>query len=390
MNTILQTRSVPIRETADVAVAGGGIAGVAAALAAARQGAKTVLIEREYALGGLATLGLITCYLPICDGMGHQVSFGIAEELLRESIRYGYEGELPLHWLNDASVEERASGERFIANYNPALCAAAWEKLLIKEGVRILYGTLLSGCVTDEGRIRQIILEGKKGAYAIEAKAYVDASGDADLAYQAGEATRLFRQGNILASWYYSNGKDGYRLNTLGFCDVPDEYKDGNGPELLADRRFEGLDADELSRMMMLSRDVMLEHCTSHDCVPVTTASIPQVRMTRCLQGRLVMDDKQPHTFCATSVGLFSDWRKRGPVYELPFETLAGVKNENLFMAGRCISVTDSMWDITRVIPVCAVSGAAAGTAAALCANGALSVEALQAALTKSGVRLHE
>lgn len=61
----------------DVAVCGGGIAGIAAALAAARKGAKTVLFERNYMLGGLGTAGIVTIYLPLCDGYGHQVSFGL-------------------------------------------------------------------------------------------------------------------------------------------------------------------------------------------------------------------------------------------------------------------------------------------------------------------------
>ena len=70
----------------DVAVVGGGVAGVAAALAAARNGLRVVLIEKTVLLGGLATNGMIYIYLPICDGFGHQVSFGIAEELLKLSI----------------------------------------------------------------------------------------------------------------------------------------------------------------------------------------------------------------------------------------------------------------------------------------------------------------
>ena len=73
----------------EVAVCGGGIAGISAALAAARQGKKVILFEKEYMLGGLGTAGLITIYLPLCDGYGHQVSFGIAEELLKLSITYG-------------------------------------------------------------------------------------------------------------------------------------------------------------------------------------------------------------------------------------------------------------------------------------------------------------
>ena len=92
----------------DVIVAGGGIAGVSAALAASRNGAKKVLlIEKQYALGGLATLGLITYYLPLCDGKGTQVSFGIAEELLRLSMKYGAQEMYPDSWLEEGKEEKR-------------------------------------------------------------------------------------------------------------------------------------------------------------------------------------------------------------------------------------------------------------------------------------------
>ena len=74
-----KSRKTPIKGTFDVIVCGGGIAGISAALASARSGAKTMLIEKQYLLGGLATAGLVTIYLPLCDGNGRQVSFGIAE-----------------------------------------------------------------------------------------------------------------------------------------------------------------------------------------------------------------------------------------------------------------------------------------------------------------------
>ena len=119
-------------------------------------------------------------------------------------------------------------------------------------------------------------------------------------------------------------------------------------------------------------------------------AMIPQVRMTRRLNGKYVQDEDEMHKEFSDSVGLFPDWRKRGPVYELPFGTLYG-KTENLIVAGRHISVTDSMWDITRVIPVCAVSGQAAGTAAAICSNfSKIDISRLQKLLSKDGVVLHE
>lgn len=88
---------------------------------------------------------------------------------------------------------------------------------------------------------------------------------------------------------------------------------------------------------------------------------------------------------------MVSDWRKRGPVYEVPFRTLYSGEIKNLITAGRCTSVTDSMWDIMRVIPCCAVTGQAAGTAAALSNNfSQLDVKALQTELKKAGVVLHE
>ena len=81
----------------DIVVAGAGVAGVAAALEAARSGYKTALVEKTVLFGGLATAGLINVYLPLCDGRGRQVIFGIAEELLHLSIQYG-PGTVPAGW----------------------------------------------------------------------------------------------------------------------------------------------------------------------------------------------------------------------------------------------------------------------------------------------------
>ena len=90
------------------------------------------------------------------------------------------------------------------------------------------------------------------------------------------------------------------------------------------------------------------------------------------------------------TVGIFPNWKKSGPVYELPFSALYSPMVKNLAVAGRCISVTDEMWDVTRVIPVCAVSGEAAGAAAAMCSDFTeIDIEKLQKLLSDRGVKLH-
>ena len=74
-----------IKESYDVIVVGGGVAGVAAAVSASREGSRVLLIEKSFNLGGLATGGLISWYEPLCDGAGKQIIYGIAEELIRLS-----------------------------------------------------------------------------------------------------------------------------------------------------------------------------------------------------------------------------------------------------------------------------------------------------------------
>ena len=108
-------------------------------------------------------------------------------------------------------------------------------------------------------------------------------------------------------------------------------------------------------------------------------------------EGVEILCGTEMHTYFEDSVGLIGDWRKRGPVYEVPFRTLYCGKVKNLIAAGRCTSVTDSMWDIMRVIRCCAVTGQAAGTATAMTDDfSALDISALQEELKHNGVVLHE
>lgn len=392
--TINETLVIPRKYECDVCICGGGVAGIAAALSAKRAGAKDViLLERGFMLGGLATAGLVTIYLALCDGRGHQISYGLAEELFMLSIEHGAEDRYPDAWLDGGTFEEKAK-QRFEVQFNAQLFALSAEKILKREGVKIIYGASVAATRVENDKITDVIIEGKGGRESVFVRgSVIDCTGDADVCKQAGATTARFAQGNKLASWYYGYGGGRFRLYMCGVHDVGSS--DDNATELANKTRYTGLDTDELSTMVQIGHDNMMQDYLKRkekvsDLVPTTISTIPEVRMTRRLVGAYEQDVTEVGVRYSDSVGLFPNWMKAGPVYELPFSTLYGNEVRNLLAAGRCISVTDEMWDVTRVIPVCAVSGEAAGAAAAICSDfSKIDIKKLQGILTDRGVRLH-
>lgn len=398
-------RRTPVAAATQVLVAGGGIAGIAAALAAARHGKQVTLLERQFALGGMATLGLVTIYLPLCDGRGNQLVFGIGEELLRLSIRHTHEGSYPSAWLDGGTKQARVQ-RRFTAQFNPQLFALDAERLLLEAGVRILYGTLAVDAVVEDGAIRAVIVENKSGRTAIAAEAVIDCTGDADLCALAGAPTRLKEGGNGLASWYYYADGGQVKLNMFGLADVVPQREDsrpGGQSAYQAEKtesldpgyRFSGVDGYELSEAVLAAHrrmfdDILARREAAPSLVPVTMSTIPLVRMSRRLEGVAVMTRSDDHRRLADSVGMTGDWCRRGPAYEIPFGALHCAQIKNLLAAGRDISADDEMWNVTRVIPPCAVTGQAAGTAAALGSDfTATDITELQRLLAADGVKLH-
>ena len=381
--------------TYDVAVCGGGFAGISAALAAAREGKKVILFEKQYMLGGLGTAGLVTIYLPLCDGFGRQVSFGIAEELLKLSITYGAEAKYPENWL-DGIGSKTEKDKRYEVQYNPQLFAILAEQLLLENGVDILYGSYVVDVFTENNRITKLFIENKSGRIAYSIGAVVDATGDCDIAHFAGVPTALFEQGNVLAAWYYYSNSSGCHLQMVGASDTPEAERTGKEAKPLVNRRFTGLDGTELSQQVCLSHKKTLEHWlktreADKDAVISTIATIPQIRMTRKIVGEYELAHTEMHTYFEDSIGMVSNWKKRGPVYEVPFRTLYNKTMKNLIVAGRCTSVNETLWDVMRVIPCCAVTGQAAGTAAAMTNDfSSLDIAKLQEKLRSNGVVIHE
>ncbi len=390
-----KTKQTPIFGTYDVVVAGGGIAGISAAIAAARMGAKTLLIERQYALGGLATMGLVTYYLPLCDGCGRQVSFGIAEELLKLSIKHGWEELYPKPWLEGGTDEEKKS-IRYQVRFNAQIFAILAEQQLKKDGVEILYGTAVCGTKAEDGTVKALFVENKTGRQAVVAKSFVDCMGDADLFYMSGAKTKEFGGKNMLTGWYYAleNGKN--NLHLLGWPEfVANTDKASLSSKLAENGWFDAISGEELSEMTELSHEMVLTDFLKmgglEDSHALTTiATIPQVRKTRRLDGIFTQTYADDHKYFEDSIGMISDFRVEGPIFEVPFRCLYGDDLKNVITAGRSISNADDLWEASRVIPCCAVTGQAAGTAAAMTDDFAsLDVKLLQKKLTEGGVELH-
>lgn len=170
----------------DVIVVGGGIAGVAAAVASSRAGARTLLIEKSVNLGGLATMGLISLYEPLCDGEGKQMGYGIAEELIRLSTSYGFDN---LHPKWGGSGHNKPKNERYTTRFSPGVFAAVLDDFVLKNGVEIMFDTLATYPVMEGTRCVGVVVENLNGREYYEAGAVVDATGNACVMDRAGVPT---------------------------------------------------------------------------------------------------------------------------------------------------------------------------------------------------------
>ena len=342
-------RTLPVTAEADVIVAGGGIAGVAAAIAAARNGASVCLLEKSYGLGGLATLGNVTVYLPICDGMGRQVMGGLAEELLhlsvaglkRDNSPARFRG-VPSCWQPDGDATQRRK-TRFRVDFNPASYQLALAKLLLDEGVKILYDTRVCAVQADVPdrspaqdrdqiqRIRHLVVENKSGRSALACGMVIDATGDADICHLAGEQTESL-DSNVLAGWFYTLSGGELKLRVLSNRYNADAQREGaQGPF------FRGDDAEQVTAQVLgtqeLTRQMLADlrrRSPDTDVELIMPPSIACFRMTRRLVGAVSLSESDRHVWHDDMIGYTSDWRRRGPVYAIPLRALcAGLGGES-------------------------------------------------------------
>jgi succinate dehydrogenase/fumarate reductase flavoprotein subunit len=382
-------RRTPVTHEADVLVVGGGSAGVSAAVAAAREGADVLLVERYGALGGLATGGLIVLLLTLDDGRGRQAVAGLCQELTERMQRRGAAHFPPrAQWgsADEAQVEAaRRWGlvwghaphvVRYSVAYDPEAMRLCCNEMLAESGARTLFHAWACEPLLEQGRVAAVAFQGKSGRFAVRAKAVIDTTGDGDLFAAAGCAHEKeevlpwlwFLVGGVEdAERAVASGAGGFKALGEGRLLLPW----GATPKLA--RRIDATSPEDLSYAELACRAQVMQEferirrevpgaANAHLCRVAEQLGITE---SRRLQGRRVLTRDDMDVKLPDAVALTGHWTRYGATYQIPFGSLVPRELSNLLVAGRCISVDHRTHHATKEIPCCMATGEAAGTAAA-------------------------
>ncbi len=400
MKTILESRDIPVRGSYDVIVAGAGVAGLAAAVAAKRAGKKVLLLEKSCELGGLATLGHINYFVPLCNGYGRQVVKGMCDEFIRLSVQYGYDV-TPEEWRGGEPGENAA--HRYSVRYSACMFALALTELIHDEHIDLLFDTVASEPVMDGGRCLGLIVENKSGRSFYEVGVVVDATGDADILFRAGVPTV---QGINYFS-YLAYGIDVEHCRQAaetGRIEKAVYYMAGGLANLYGKNHpaghpfYTGTTGEDVSRYLMDNQLELLRKLKGDDRGARQVLSLPgmcQFRTTRHIDGDYTLRQEDVYRHFEDSVTAVSDFEHKGDfLWEVPYRTMVRTGFDNLITAGRTVAAEDYAWDVMRVIPPAIVTGQAAGLAAVQALEQdapiyAIDVGRLQRTLVSQNVLLH-
>jgi flavin-dependent dehydrogenase len=408
----------PRRVSADICVLGAGIAGVSAALEAARLGRKVALVDGLPALGGQAVNSIIGTFCGLfANGQhGAQFTHGIADDILRE---LGAQG--ALHYRRGGPSNTT------VVMYDEIALSRWIEEAIRNADITVLLGAILRGVARDGTRIRELDLATRYGDVKLSAAGFVDATGDAALTWEAGFACREPADGPIYGTqMMVLEGIDEARqptraeltararanaalyglVRTDGFAFV----FPGRGTALVNHTHVETpLDPVAASRNALLGKaqaDKVLhflksEYPDAFGQARVRSYGLPGIRQTRWIVGRqqLTVDDVRAGTTFSDAIARTA-WpielhdRADGYIWEpfsddhvhyVPFGSLVPAEADNIVAAGRCIDGDNAALSSVRVMGPCIAMGAAAAHALDLAGNG--SVQQIDIAALRRRVR---
>ncbi len=423
------TSSAPVSLNAQVIVCGSGPAGLCAAVAAAQDGADTLLIERYGFLGGMATAGLVNPFMPYYTG-GKQIIEGLFQQILDRLDAVG-------GWSHRQDDWTRSDA------FDPEIMKLVAQDMLQEAGVRLRLHTMLVDAVADNGHVARILLASKSGWEAAEASLFIDATGDGDLAARAGAEyeqgrpedglsqpmTLMFRMTGVdearmpsreEINALYDEAKaageiDNPRENVLWFYTTRPGEIHFNTTRVI---RRDGTNAADLTVAELEARrqvKQMVKFLTEKvpgfaNAYLSATGTQIGVRESRRILGEYVMtaeDVLGAHKFAdgiargcypldihnPAGTGTVIKHLPKGESYDIPYRCLCPRGFDNLLVAGRPISATHEAHSSVRVMPIAAAVGEAAGTAAAMCVAQkqpvtAVDVEQLRERLQRRGANI--
>ena len=351
----------------DVVVCGAGVAGVAAAVAAAREGARTILLEKQCLLGGLATSGLIYIYLPLCDGYGKQLTFGLSEEMLRRCVEYG-PFDVPEKWGGPKGGEPGIAGSRYQCCFSPAGFTLTLDKMLQEAGVELWLDSLITAAQTENNKIVSVDVVNLSGTIRIHGKCFVDATGAALAARLAG--AKVLSEVNHVTPWIMEMASDPSFFHLTESLHIQDFGK--HTEEFATEPPYDGKKVTEFVRRswsLIRERYDRLDKADRRKNYPVHLPAMPQLRKIAHIDAEYNLTEADGGKHFEHVIGAAANWYHPDPGWEAPYEALVPKDLDGLLAAGRCIGAGDYAWEIFRVIPAAAMTGEAAGIAASLCAD---------------------
>ncbi len=413
MKEIALTRSIPVRYEADVAVIGGGIAGVCAACSAARSGAKVVLCENFAVVGGNMTTGGVTKFCGETAGQGE-----VFDEIIEGLLSFGaIDSYHPYGSRYDPARKPEAGDGRLI---DTELLSFVLQEILLKRGVKLLLHTRFVDLIMHGNTIAAAIVCGASGSEAVTASHYIDCTGEAQVACRAGFGSMKGRDVDGLQlpmsfKLYIEEMDEGGTMIPDGWIDpiLRDEDLPMTSPNrtLYPGRRavkikiplFDSTDTESMSEAEMQGRRRAIqiveyfnrakgEHWRVSRFSPRIgiregrriigdyTLTLPDLRAACTFEdavarGVYYLDGHKPDDHGRTYI--LSEEERYVPPYQIPFRSLIARDGDNLFMAGRCFSADQAALSSARVSTTCAMMGQAAGIGAAIAADRRLSSHAV-------------